>query len=74
MKIFVKVKIKAKEEKVEKIDKNHFIVWTKEPPDKGKANKAILNVLAKNLNIPVSNLEIISGFTSKNKIIKILNK
>ena len=70
MKIFIKAKTKMKEEKVEKIDKNHFMVWTKKPPDIGKANKAILNVLAKKLKIPVSNLEIISGFTSSNKIIK----
>lgn len=70
MKIFIKAKTKAKEEKLQKIGKNHFMVWTKESPDKGKANKAILNILAKNLNVPVSSLEIISGFTSRNKVIK----
>lgn len=72
MKIFVKVKPKSKQEKVNKINKNHFIVWIKESPEKGRANKAVLRLLADYFNISVSQLEIIAGAKSKNKIINII--
>ena len=41
MKINVKAKPSAREEKVEKIDENNFVVSVTEPPEKGKANNAI---------------------------------
>jgi uncharacterized protein YggU (UPF0235/DUF167 family) len=42
MKIFVKTKPKSKENKVEKIDDQHFTVSVKEPPMDNKANLAII--------------------------------
>ncbi len=71
MKIFVKVKPKAKEEKVEKIDDINFKVSVKQPPEKGRANRAVMRVLADYFNIGQSNIQIISGSTSKLKIIEI---
>ncbi len=41
------------------------------PPVEGKANKRCIAYLAKCFDIAKSNLEIISGQTSKNKLIKI---
>ncbi len=43
------------------------------PPEKGKANKAIVKVLAKWLNIKGSDIQIISGDKSKDKEIFIRN-
>lgn len=71
MKIFVKAKPGARKESVEKISENTFLVSVKEPPEKGRANQAILKALAAYFKIPVSNLTIVSGVTSRNKIIKI---
>lgn len=71
MRIFIKAKIKAKKEGIEKIDKNHFIVFVREVPEKGKANRAILKSLANYFNIPTSRILIISGNKSSNKIIDI---
>lgn len=71
MKIFVKAKPLAKEEKVEKIDDNHFVVCVKEPPVKGLANKAIIKVLSDYFFIRSGDIRIISGFVSKNKLIEI---
>ena len=71
MEIFVKVKPKAKEEKVKKIDEAHFEVWVKEPPVKGKANKAVVKVLADYFNTSLSRINIISGFKSKVKVLQI---
>lgn len=72
MKIFVKAKPMAYEEKVEKIDSNHFVVWVKEPPQKGLANKGIAKVLAEYFKVPQSNVRVVKGFTSKQKIVEIL--
>lgn len=40
-------------------------------PIEGKANKALLEFLSKNLKIPKSSIEIIKGETSKDKILLI---
>ncbi len=42
------------------------------PPVEGKANKELINVLAKGFGIHKKNVEIISGQSSKNKIVKLL--
>jgi len=42
------------------------------PPDKGKANQAIIKLLSKALKIPQSSISIVSGETSRRKRVKIL--
>jgi len=71
MKIFVKVKPKAKEERVIKISETNFKVWVQETPEKGRANQAVLRVLADYFGTSQSSIKIISGSTSKLKIIEI---
>ncbi len=45
----------------------------KAPPVNGKANKAVQDFLAKFFNIPKSNIELVSGFTSRKKNFLIKN-
>lgn len=71
MRIFVKAKPSAKETMIEKTNETNFIVSVKEPPVKGKANEAIIKVLAKYFEISPSQINIISGYTSRDKIIDI---
>ena len=71
MKIFVKAKPNAKEEKIEKISDNNFIVSVKEPPVQGRANAAIIKALAEYLGINKNQLEIVAGYTNREKIIEI---
>jgi len=71
MKIFVSVKPNSKTEKIEKVDATHFKVWVKEPPRGGKANKAVIGKMAAALDILKSALVIISGATSRRKVIEI---
>lgn len=71
MRIFVRVKTRAKEEKVEKVNENHFIVKVKEVPEKGRANQAVIKILAEFFKVPISNVKIISGLKSKNKVVEI---
>lgn len=72
MKLFIKVKTRAKETNVEKINKNNFIVAVKEPPVKGKANRAVIKALAEFLKIRPSQIIIKSGAASRQKILEVL--
>lgn len=72
MKINVRAKPSSREEKVEKIDENNFVVSVKEPPEKGKANDAIRNALAVYFKTGSSRIKIVSGYSSRNKVIEIL--
>ncbi len=72
MKIFVKAKPAAKEEKVEKIDETNFVVSVKEPPVQGRANAAISKALAEYFKVSNSQVKLISGFSSKQKVFEIL--
>jgi uncharacterized protein YggU (UPF0235/DUF167 family) len=85
MKIFVKAKARAKENKLilppsklwqEKEtsgqnQKECFTVWVKEPPVGGKANIAITKLLAEHFNISFSEITLLSGASSKNKVFEI---
>jgi uncharacterized protein (TIGR00251 family) len=72
MKICVKVKPRAKEEKIKKIDDFNFSLQVKEPPIRGMANAAVIRILADYFGIKTGNIRIISGHKSKNKIIEII--
>jgi len=48
-------------------------VKVKSPPEKGKANKAVIKVLEKSLGLEKGSISIESGLTSSIKIIKINN-
>ena len=40
-------------------------------PEKGKANKAVMDILARALNIPRQSIRLVSGTTSPHKILEI---
>ncbi len=71
MKIFVKAKPSAREEKIKKISETNFMVWVKEPPIKGKANKAIAAVIAAHFNIAPSRVILLAGSSSRQKIFEV---
>jgi uncharacterized protein YggU (UPF0235/DUF167 family) len=71
MKIFVQVKTNARQDLVEKIDSNEYLVKTKELPINGRANLAVIDLMAGYLNLPKSSVQIASGFGSKRKILEI---
>ncbi|MDD2889670.1 MAG: DUF167 domain-containing protein [bacterium] len=70
MKISVTVKLKSKQEKVEKVDTG-YLVYVKVPPIENKANEAIIKLLAEHFNVSKSQVIILTGLTSKHKIIEI---
>lgn len=71
MKIFVSVKPKARQEKVEKIDDIHYRVSVTEPPVDGKANKAVTGALAEFFGVAKFNITLVSGAGSREKIFDI---
>jgi uncharacterized protein YggU (UPF0235/DUF167 family) len=60
------------EEKVEKIDETHFLVWVTEPPQNGLANKGVVRALAEYFKVAPSRVVIKKGFTSKQKTVEII--
>lgn len=86
MRIFAKVKTKSKEQKVIKVESpsvlfntkdkfdEYLEISVKELPLKNKANKAVIKILSDHYQIPIHKVKIISGQTSKFKIIKIDTK
>ena len=71
MKISVKVKPNAKLEKLEKIDETNFSVWVKEKPREGKANHAVIKILANYFGVAKSDVILLKGQTSKQKIFEV---
>ena len=71
MKIFIIVKPNARENRVEKLDKTHFKISVKAPPKGGKANQVVMKVLSEYFNLPKSCFSVVSGETSKTKVVEL---
>lgn len=69
--ISVRVTPKAKSNKVLQLSDTSFRVWVSSVPEKGKANKKVIELLADFLNIKKSQLRFIAGKTSRDKIFEI---
>jgi len=69
--IEVHVTTNAKKKQITKMSKRHFRVSLISVPDKGKANKELLSLLSEHFNTAKSNISIIKGMSSKNKVIEI---
>ena len=68
MKISVKVKPQAKEDRVEKIGLNDYIIWVKAKAIEGKANQAVVKILSEYFDIAKSKVVLIKGKRSRDKI------
>lgn len=72
MKVSVKVKPQARLDEVIKLSDNSYKVSTTQPPEKNKANHAVKVLLAKHLKLRKSQVFLVAGATSKNKIFEVL--
>lgn len=72
MKISVKVKPRARVEKVEKTKNGDLVVWVKAEAKEGKANEAVVKALAEHFGVAKSRVRLISGTRSKTKLFEIL--
>ncbi len=67
MKISVKVKPQAKENKVKKIGLDNYAVWVKAKAIEGKANQAVVKILSEYFNIAKSKIILIKGKRARDK-------
>jgi uncharacterized protein len=71
VRITVWIKPNAKVENVEKVSEKEYRVWVKSPPREGKANQAMINVLARYFNRPKQAIVLWKGATSRKKVVEI---
>jgi len=71
MKFSVKIQPKSSKEAVEQLADGSYKIFVHSPPIDGKANAAVVEVLAKHFKVAKSNVKIISGEKSRNKIVEI---
>ena len=71
MKLFATVKPNAKQESIAQLDETHFSISVKEPAQQGKANHAVMRVLADHFHVPLSRVRLVSGMASRNKAFEI---
>jgi len=72
MKINVKVIPRSSIQHIVETLEGDLKVKLKAPPVGGQANKELIEALAKYYKVPKSQVEIIKGLTSKNKIVEII--
>ena len=73
MYVTIKVKVHARESRVEKIDDENLIVHVKEAPQKGRANWAIIKLVAEYYGVPTTQIRLVTGRTSIKKLLEIRN-
>ncbi len=71
MRIRVKVKPNAKKEEIKKIEEDYYEVRVTVVPEKGKANKKVIEVLSKHFKVPKSRISLVRGETSREKVFEI---
>lgn len=71
MRVKVKVKPNSRENSVKQIEPGNYEVKVTVPPEKGKANKKVIELLSGFLKIPKSKITLLSGETYREKIFEI---
>lgn len=71
MKYTVKIIPKSSKNEITESGDDSLKIKIKAIPEHGKANEELIKFLSKHFKVPKSNIEIIKGKTSKNKIVEI---
>lgn len=71
MKIQVKVKPNSKMAGVSR-EGDNFVVKVKEPPTEGRANQAVIKLLADYFGVSQDQVRILSGFKSRSKLVELV--
>ena len=71
--MYIKVRViaGAKKESFEKVSDDHFKIIVKEPAEKNRANKRVIDILADFYTIPKKAVRIVNGHHSPSKIFDI---
>lgn len=71
MKVFVKVKTGASEEKLTRVDDKHYLAQVKAYPVDGEANEALFKLLGRFFHVPPSTIRLVHGGAAREKIIEV---
>ncbi len=71
MKLKIRITANAKENKIRGIEGDELKIYINATPEKQKANKALIDFLSKEWNIPKRYFCLLSGHTTKNKLLEI---
>ena len=69
--IAVKLTPKASSDRIGEMRGDALTIYVTAPPDKNKANEAMLKLLAKHLDVAPTRLTLIKGHTNRNKLVEI---
>lgn len=69
--ISVKVKTGASRRGIKDIKEERWKIDIQSPPEKGKANRELISLLASKFNVSENNVKIITGKRSPSKMVKI---
>lgn len=64
---------KASRDEVTGVSADVLTVKVTAVPDKGKANEAVIEILAKTMRVAKSSFELVSGATSRQKVLRIIS-
>jgi uncharacterized protein len=56
------------------IENSVLKIWVRTAPEDGKANKAVVALLARILSLPIGNIQIVKGQTSRDKRVQLTLK
>jgi len=62
----------SREDRLEVRGPDAYEAWVRAKPENGRANAAVIELLARKLGVPAKRLRIIKGTTSPSKIIALL--
>ncbi|MGB2630209.1 MAG: DUF167 domain-containing protein [Candidatus Omnitrophota bacterium] len=69
----LRIKVFPKSSRNELVEKDGILkAYVKAAPDKGKANKALIELIAKEYKVSKSQVRLIKGDTSRNKVIEVI--
>jgi len=71
LKIEVQVKPNSRKESIERLESGIYKVAVNAPPQEGRANEAVIELLAEHFKVSKSSIKILRGHTSKKKLLEI---
>lgn len=72
LRIIVQIRPRARQEKIEKINDGHYRAWVTAVPERGKANDALIELLAREFKVAKSSVRIVIGKTAREKLVEII--
>lgn len=69
--IAVRVQPRSRREEVQVGDGGKLKAWVMAPPENGRANEALVALLARRLGIPKSSIQVVRGHRSRDKVLAI---